>query len=135
MSSKKNENRSSAIDISRINRVSENIASLLSELLKTSGELEKKSKKTRLRIFADLKPLVEALPPEERGCLVTMVAVRVEQIFKKGGSPKVKLTGGCVGRGGLGVRAEEGGSFAGVCVAGSADEGVTGGGVEAGFSY
>ena len=48
--------------------------------------------------------------------------------------PKVEFSGGCAGAEGGGVRATEGGAFAGVCVTGSLSQGPTGGGVEGGAS-
>lgn len=121
-------------DLPNIDRASENIAKLLAELLEESARIEKMTKGLRTRILADLTSLTDALPPEERGILLSRIATKAQKIFDAKGSPKVKISGGCVGRDGVGVRAEEGGSYAGVCVTGSLDEGVTGGGVEVGTS-
>ena len=119
----------------RIKRTAANVAQLLSDLLRESADFEKRSRKLRLKINVDLKALVKELPAEDRGRLVSIIAVRVQEIFNSAGSPKVKISGGCVGQGGFGVRVEEGGNYGGVCVMGSLDKGITGGGFEAGTTY
>ena len=122
-------------DLVNVKRVAANITKLLNELLKDMTSLERKTKKLRLRINSDLKALVEALPPEERGRLISLIATQVQQVFDATGSPKVSVSGNCVGRDGIGLRASDGDFFAGVCVTGSLDQGITGGGIEAGGRY
>jgi hypothetical protein len=122
-------------DEAKIKRTATNVAKLLGNMLKLSSELERRSRKARLRINSDLKALTESMRPEDRGLLITAVAVQVQEIFDAAGSPKVAISGGCAGAQGVGIRATDNGNYAGVCVTGSLDEGITGGGVEGGFTY
>ena len=119
----------------KVKRLASNIAKLLASVLRKSAELEKSTKATRMRINTDLNALVEGMKPEERGLLLSAIAVEAQRIFDAVGSPKVTISGGCAGTTGLGVRASDGGNYAGACVTGSLSEGITGGGVEAGFTY
>jgi membrane-bound lytic murein transglycosylase len=97
--------------------------------------LMRESARLRTEITADLRPEIEATPVEDRGAILSYLADRVQAIFDAQGSPKVTFTGGCAGAEGGGIRATEGEAFAGVCVTGSLSSGLTGGGVEAGFTY
>lgn len=113
----------------------ERLASLLGEVLHTNQRLQKESLRVRSEIMSELAPVIETMPAEERGAILSQLVLRIQDIFDKQGSPKVELSGGCAGAAGVGIRASEGGSYAGVCVTGSLAEGPTGGGVEGGFTY
>lgn len=115
-----------------VKRVTANITKLLAQLLKDMESLTNKTKTLRVKINSDLYALVKSMPAEERGVLLSLVATQVQEIFNAGGSPKVDITGGCVGRQGIGIRATDGDFYAGVCVTGSLDQGITGGGIEVG---
>ena len=119
----------------RLELLSRNVAKLLSDFLKQSAALEKRSQPLRRRINADLRALVRSLPPEDRRGLGRLVAKRVQEIFDATGSPKVESSEGCVGRKGGGIRASSNGNFAGACVIAGQGGGIVGGGVEVGFSY
>jgi hypothetical protein len=119
----------------RLERLSANVAKLLSQLLKQSLALEKRSQALRRRINVDLRALAKALPPKDRRRLSPLVAERVQEIFDAAGSPKVETSEGCVGRRGGGVRVSSNGNYAGACAIAGGGGGIVGGGVEVGFSY
>lgn len=122
-------------DRERLDSVAERLAGLLGDVLAQNRALQKDSARLRKEIMADLKPVIKGTAIEDRGAILSYLAVRVQAIFDAQGSPKVELSGGCAGAEGVGVRVTEGGAYAGVCVTGSLSEGPTGGGVEAGFTY
>lgn len=122
-------------DRERLESVAERIAGLLGDVLAQNRALQKDSAGFRTEIMADLKPVIDGMAMEDRGAVLSYLVVRVQAIFDSQGSPKVAFSGGCAGAEGLGIRATEGGAYAGVCVTGSLSEGPTGGGVEGGFTY
>ena len=122
-------------DRKRLDSAAERLAKLLGDVLAQNQELQKESARLRSQILADLRPTIEATPIEDRGAILSYLVVRIQAIFDQQGSPKVEFSGGCAGAEGGGVRATEGGAFAGVCVTGSLSQGPTGGGVEGGFTY
>ncbi len=123
-----------SLDSTRLHRLAENTTNLLSELMSAIDEYAVKSLATRTRLLADLKALLDPIPPNDRGYLISQLSFEVQRIFDERGSPKVGVTAGCVGTGGFGIHATEGNVSAGVCVTGSFATGPTGGGIEASFS-
>jgi hypothetical protein len=119
----------------RLTDAAERMARLLGDILEQNKKLQDDSARLRTSILADLRPLIDATPAQDRGAILSNLVVRVQSAFDAQGSPKVELSGGCAGAPGVGVRAVEGGAYAGVCVTGSLTEGPTGGGVEGGFTY
>jgi hypothetical protein len=115
--------------------IAERLASLLNDVLEQNKRLQSDSARVRTSILADLKPVIDATPVKDRGAILSTLVVQVQAIFDSQGSPKAEFSGGCAGAEGGGVRAVEGGAYAGVCVTGSLSEGPTGGGVEGGFTY
>jgi|GEM_PF-3078279 len=122
-------------DSDRMTRLTNNITKLLSELLKHSVTLEKKTKPLRLKINVDLKALIKETPPKDRKALNKLIAAKVQAIFDSKGSPKVGTTEGCVGQPGGGVSVSDGDFFGGACAIAGEGGGITGGGVEVGFHY
>ena len=119
----------------RLERLSTNVAKLLSQFLKQSSTLEKRSRILRRRINVDLRALARQLPPRDRRRLSEQVAKRVQEIFDAAGSPKVETSEGCVGRRGGGIRVSANGNYAGACAIAGQGGGIVGGAVEVGFSY
>jgi hypothetical protein len=125
----------SAMDERRLDVIAKRLAKLLGDVLAQNRALLRESARLRKEIMSDLRHVIEETPVEDRGAILSHLAVRVQDIFDSQGSPKVRLSGGCAGAEGAGIRVTEDGAYAGVCVTGSFPGGPTGGGVEGGFSY
>lgn len=119
----------------RVHRAAQNLADYLGELLTIMSEFMDRSEPLRNRILADIKPMIEQLPEHERGVVLSAIAVETQRVFNAAGSPKVGISGGCVGAEGAGVTVTEGNVTVKGCVTGSLGSGPTGGGAEVSVQY
>ncbi|MET9251081.1 hypothetical protein [Nonomuraea sp. NPDC003709] len=122
-------------DREKLDAAAARLAELLGDILSRNQELQKESARVRAEIMADLRPVIESTPVEDRGAILSYLVVRMQEIFDRQGSPKVGFSSGCAGAEGGGVRVTEDGAYAGACVTGSVSGGPTGGGIEGGFTY
>lgn len=130
------------LDNKQVEKVSENVHELMSQLFENLQLFEKKSRRLRIRINKGLNELTVGLSNKERLDLQKMIVKNVQQGFDSGPNItraarriSVGVSRGCVGNDGGGVTASNGSFTVKVCAIGSLDQGVTGGGVEAGWSY
>ena len=131
------------INAKQVKNVSENVHHLMSQLFEHMQLFEKSTRKLRIRINKDLKELTVGLSKQERLDLQKKIVSYVQQGFN-GSLPtettaarrvNVGVSRGCVGNDGGGVVASSGNFSVKVCAMGSLSEGITGGGVEGGWSY
>ena len=122
-------------DPERVQRAAHNLAEFLGDLLKIMSEFMEEAEPIRNRILADVTALVEALPERDRGAVLSAIAVETQQVFTAAGSPKVGISGGCVGADGAGVTVTEGSVSVKGCVIGTLESGPQGGGVEVEVKY
>ena len=119
----------------RVERVARNLAKYLGDLLVNMTKFMHEAEPTRNRILADIKVLVEALPERDRGAVLSAIAVETQNVFNAAGSPKVGISGGCVGVDGVGVTATEGNVTVKGCIIGTFESGPQGGGAEVTVKY
>jgi hypothetical protein len=117
-------------DDERDKRAAHNLAQYLGDLLKIMIDFMAKTEPLRNRILADVRALVEALPDRDRGIILSAIAVETQRVFDAAGSPKVGISGGCVGADGVGVTATEGNVTVKGCMIGTLASGPQGGGAE-----
>lgn len=118
------------LDEVRLRRAAENLAELFRDLIETmQGRLDE-TKPIRKRILTDLKALHESVPPRDRGVILSALAIETERVLEQTGSPKIRISGGCLGEPGAGIAATEGDVTVKGCVTGSLDGGIKGGGIE-----
>ena len=122
-------------DDERVQRAAHNVAEYLGDLLKIMSQFMAKSEPLRNRILADVKALVESLPERDRGAVLRPIAVETQRVFTAAGSPKVGISGGCVGADGVGMTVTEGNVTVTGCVAGTLESGPQGGGAEVSVKY
>jgi hypothetical protein len=119
----------------RVQRAARHLAEFLGYLLTTMSEAMQEAEPTRNRILADVKALLESLPERDRGAVLSAIVVETQKVFDAAGSPKVGLSGGCVGADGAGVTATEGNVTVKGCVIGTLESGPQGGGAEVTVKY
>ncbi len=127
----------------QVKKVAGNVHQLMSDLFTHMQQFEKGSRKLRIRISKQLKDLTQGISKEERQALHKMIVGNVQQGFAEN-QPNalaaargisVGVSRGCVGNEGGGVVATDGSFSVKVCAMGSLSDGITGGGVEGGWSY
>ena len=123
-------------------RASRELGALLTDLASSAAGEEHWTRAARRRILADVRTLIADLPPEQEDAFMRELADGVERHIGEPdvtlnasdvvalARPKVGVESGCVGRDGGGVYGEFGGVRVKVCVIGSLDEGIQGGGIE-----
>ena len=127
----------------QVKKLSENVQQLMSDLFAHMQLFEKDSRKLRIRISKQLKDLTRGISKEERQALHKMIVGFVQQGFAESRTNaraaargvSVGVSRGCVGNEGGGVVASDGSFSVKVCAMGSLSDGITGGGVEGGWSY
>ena len=125
----------SHIDEERVQRAAQNLAEYLGDLLKVMSSFMERAEPLRNRILADVKAMVEQLPERDRGAVLSAIAVETQLVFTAAGSPKVGISGGCVGADGAGVTVTEGNVTVKGCVIGTLKSGPQGGGAEVTVRY
>jgi len=119
----------------RVQRAARHLAKFLGDLLENMTRFMLEAEPTRNRILADVKALLEALPERDRGAVLSAIVVETQKVFDAAGSPKVGLSGGCVGADGAGVTVTEGNVRVKGCVIGTLESGPQGGGAEVTVKY
>jgi hypothetical protein len=131
----KSEDRRYPHDDQRVERAAKNLAEYLGDLLRLMTDFMARSEPLRNKILADISLLVEHLPERDRGAVLSAIAVETQQVFLAAGSPKVGISGGCVGADGAGVTVTEGNVTVKGCVIGTLSSGPQGGGAEVSVRY
>lgn len=131
----KKEEKKYPVSEEQIRRASKNLAKYLGDLLSLNAKYFKEAEPLRNRILADVKEALKQLPERERGLILSAIAVETQKIFTASGSPKVGVSGGCVGKGGAGVTVTEGNLTVKGCVIGTLKSGPEGGGAEVTLKY
>jgi hypothetical protein len=119
----------------RVERAAQNLAEYLGDLLKVMSAFMARAEPLRNRILADVKAMMEQLPERDRGAVLSAIAVETQRVFTAAGSPKVGISGGCVGADGAGVTVTEGNVTVKGCVIGTLESGPQGGGAEVSVKY
>ena len=119
----------------RVQRAARHLAKYLGDLLTTMTKFMREAEPLRNRILTDIKALVDALPERDRGAVLSAIAVETQKVFDAAGSPKVGVSGGCVGADGVGLTATEGNVTVKGCVIGTFASGPQGGGAEVTVKY
>jgi hypothetical protein len=122
-------------DEEKVRRAAQNLADYLGELLTVMNDFMGRAEPIRNRILVDVKALVDPLAERDRGAVLSAVAVETQRVFAAKGSPKVGISGGCVGAEGAGVTVTEGNVTVKGCVIGTLESGPQGGGAEVTVKY
>jgi hypothetical protein len=131
----KNQEQGYLNDDKRVQRAARNLAKYLGDLLETMSKFMAENEPVRNRILADVTALLEALPERDRGAVLSAIAVETQRVFTAAGSPKVGISGDCVGAEGGGITATEGNVTVKGCVIGTLASGPQGGGAEVSVKY
>ena len=121
-------------DPERMERLTNNFAILLRDLIREARELAARTEPHRKKVLVDLRALLDEIPDHDQGIVLTRLQHQVQRALDAEGSPKVGISTGCVGRPGAGVNATENGVTVGACATVEGGK-VTGGGVEVSVSY
>ncbi|MGZ3902000.1 MAG: hypothetical protein ACXVDC_16860 [Bacteroidia bacterium] len=126
------------LDIKTLNSVSQNIYQLMNQVLNDMDALKKNSLNLRMRISTEIKSLTNGLSQQDQTMFLNKIAGSVQEHFNNVAplaKAKIKVTGNCCGQSGGSISIENSaGVSVGVCVTGSLS-GITGGGVQGGWTY
>lgn len=128
--------------------VARNLAGALAELAEMAVRVERESRAARRRIVTEVRKLARSGSFGTELELSEALAAAANQYSAELGvtsspsdaivpveKPAFSPTGGCLGQQGGGVKADFGGVSVSMCVTGSLDEGITGGGFEVSVTY
>lgn len=131
-----------------VEKVGKDLAGAMGELAELAATVEQQSRAVRRRIVSDVRRLMESHPDSTEAQLAeTLVAVANRYAAELGVStspsdaivpldkPVFGVSSGCLGRPGGGISADFGSVSVSMCVAGSLQDGITGGGFEISVEY